>query len=199
VALSAEVNSGARIGSHQLDDAATAQRVNAMRAYDEALGLFGEVALLNDWRRQLALMVDDEHIAAPVAGLALRRLHDLSLWDETRIAAAFSRHIIGETPARAGAFVEAFLTGSAEVLIQDQALLFLIDEWLCGLDGDTFVESLPLLRRALSGFDAVSRRRVMERIAGGRREQVAAEVAVGDNPAFERALPLLRQILGMDT
>lgn len=198
VALSAEINAGTRIGSHQLDDAATAARVNAMRAYDEALGLFGDTNLLEDWRRQLALMVDDEHIVASVAGLSLRRLHDLSLWDETRIAAAFSRHIVGETPARAGAFVEAFLTGSAEVLIQDQALLFLIDEWLCGLDADIFVESLPLLRRALSGFDAVSRRRVMERIAGGRREHVVTELPAGDNPAFERALPLLKQILGMN-
>jgi hypothetical protein len=198
VALSVEINAGVRIGSHQLDDSATAARVTAMRAYDEALGLFGDAALLEAWRRQLTIMVDDESVVAPVAGVSLRRLHDLGLWDEATVAAAFSRHIIGETPARAGAFVEAFLAGSAEVLIQDQALLFLIDEWLCGLDDETFIESLPLLRRALSGFDAVGRMRMMERIAGGRREHVVADIAPGDNPAFERALPLLRQILGMD-
>jgi len=198
VALSAEINAGVRIGSHQLDDSATAARVAAMRAYDEALGLFGDADLLKDWRRQLAIMIDDENVVAAVAGVSLRRLHDLALWDEAVVAAAFSRHIVGETPARAGAYVEAFLTGSAEVLIQDQALLFLIDEWLCALDDEVFVESLPLLRRALSGFDTVGRKRMMERIAGGRREPVAVEAVVEDNPAFERALPLLRQILGMD-
>jgi hypothetical protein len=127
----------------------------------------------------------------------LRRLHDLGLWNEQQVSAAFSRQIVGETPARAGSFVEAFIAGSAEVLIQDQALLFLIDEWLCGLDEEMFVESLPLLRRALTGFDASGRKRIMQRIAGGRKEASAVPVETEDNPAFERALPLLKRILGM--
>ncbi|PCK86914.1 hypothetical protein CPT32_10900 [Rhizobium sophoriradicis] len=197
-ALSVEVNAGVRIGSRQLDDDAASQRIIAMRAYDEALGLFGDPALLAEWRRQLALLVDDEQAAAPVVGFSLRRLHDLSLWDEPRLSAAFSRQIVGESPTRAGAFIEAFISGSAEVLIQDQTLLFLIDEWLCGLDEEVFVESLPLFRRALTGFDAVGRKRIMERIAGGRKERSAAPDVIEDNPAFERALPLLKTILGMD-
>ncbi|MBW6425633.1 hypothetical protein KX729_29975 [Rhizobium sp. XQZ8] len=196
-ALSAEVNDGVNIGSRQLDDDATAKRMSAMRAYDEALGLFSDTALLEEWRRQLALLVDDEQAVAPVVGFSLRRLHDLGLWDESHISAAFSRQIVGETPARAGSFVEAFIAGSAEVLIQDQTLLFLIDEWLCALDEEVFVESLPLLRRALTGFDAIGRKRIMERIAGGRREVAAAQIETVDNPAFECALPLLKQILGM--
>lgn len=198
-ALSAEVNAGIRIGSRQLDEDATSKRMTAMRAYDEALGLFADVALLDEWRRQLALIVNDEQVVAPVVGFSLRRLHDLGLWDETQIAAAFSRKIIGETATRAGAFVEAFIAGAAEVLIQDQALLFLIDEWLCGLDEEVFVESLPLLRRALSGFDLIGRKRIMERIAGGRKERSVAMETAEHNPVFERALPLLKQILGMDT
>ncbi|WP_267553996.1 DUF5682 family protein [Rhizobium rhizogenes] len=198
-ALGAEVNAGIRIGSRQLDDDATSKRMMAMRAYDEALGLFADVALLEEWRRQLALIVDDDQVVTPVVGFSLRRLHDLGLWDETQIAAAFSRKIIGETAAKAGAFVEAFIAGAAEVLIQDQALLFLIDEWLCGLDEEVFVESLPLLRRALSGFDLIGRKRIMERIAGGRTERSVAMETTEHNPVFERALPLLKQILGMDT
>ena len=198
VAMASEVNAGARSGSHQLDDQAAAARVAAMRAYDEALGLFGDEALRDEWTRQLALMVDDDQVAAAVAGLALRRLHDGRTWDEAATAAAFSRHILGETPARAGAFVESFLAGAAEVLIQDAMLLSLLDEWLCALDEDSFVESLPLLRRALSGFDSGGRRRLIARLRGGRQTVSHAAEADDDNPAFERALPLLKQILGMD-
>lgn len=197
-ALSAEVNAGIRIGSRQLYGEAMAKRMTAMRAYDEALGLFGDAALLEEWRRQLALLVDDKQTVAPVIGFSLRRLHDLGLWDGTQIASAFSRNIVGETPARAGSFLEAFISESAEVLIQDQTLLFLIDEWLCGLNEETFVESLPLLRRALSSFDAVGRKRIMERITGGRKEVSAMPVETVDNPEFECALPLLKQILGMN-
>jgi len=56
---------------------------------------------------------------------------------------------------------------------------------------------LPLLRRAMSGFDASGRKRIMERIAGGRRETLPAKAETSDNSAFERALPLLKHILGM--
>lgn len=196
-ALSVEVNAGMRIGSRQLDDDATSARLKAMRAYDEALGLFGDPALLDEWRRQLALLVDDEQAVAPIVGFSLRRLHDLGIWDEQQVAEAFSRQILGETPARAGTFVEAFIAGSAEILIQDQGLLFLIDEWLCDLDDDVFVESLPLFRRAFSGFDSAGRKRIMERVAGGRKEVAAAVFDTAENPAFDRAVPLLKQILGM--
>ncbi len=197
-ALAAEINAGARSGSHQLDDAAAAAWVAAMRAYDEALGLFSDAALSKGWTWQLALMVDDDQVAAAVAGLALRRLHDSHAWDEDKVAAAFSRHVTGETPARAGAFVESFLAGSADVLIQDAALLFLLDAWLCELDEDSFVESLPLLRRTLSGFDAGGRRRLMDRLRGGRQAVVTHEDENEDNPVFDRALPLLKHILGLD-
>ena len=196
-AISVEVNAGVRIGSRQLDEDATSKRMSAMRAFDEALGLFSDAALLAEWRRQLALLVDDEQAVAPAVGFSLRRLHDLGIWDRQRVSAAFSRQIVGEAPARAGPFIEAFIAGSAEVLIQDQTLLLLIDEWLCGLDEAVFVESLPLLRRAMSGFDASGRKRIMERIAGGRRETLPAKAETSDNSAFERALPLLKHILGM--
>ncbi|MBB2673902.1 UNVERIFIED_ORG: hypothetical protein GGE44_003471 [Rhizobium esperanzae] len=38
----------------------------------------------------------------------------------------------------------------------------------------------------------------MERIAGGKTERSAAPDLIEDNPAFERALPLLKTILGID-
>ena len=41
-ALSVEVNAGVRLASHNLDDDAASARVSAMRAYDEALHLFGD-------------------------------------------------------------------------------------------------------------------------------------------------------------
>ena len=51
-ALAVEVNAGVRHASHQLDDDAARARLAAMRAYDEALGLFGDDALTETWRRQ---------------------------------------------------------------------------------------------------------------------------------------------------
>ncbi|MBY3432893.1 hypothetical protein HFN89_01715 [Rhizobium laguerreae] len=198
-ALGHEINAGVRTGSHQLDDEAARKRVEAMRGYDDVLVPFGDDGLVEGWHRQLGLIVDDEQAVAQVKGLSLRRLHDRSAWAEEQVAAAFSRHIVGEAAVRAGAFVENFISGSAEILIQDQSLLALVDEWLCGLDEPTFIESLPLLRRALSSFDEPGRRRLMQRVAAGRQiaNQVTSQTSGDENTAFDRALPLLHAILGI--
>ncbi len=143
-------------------------------------------------------MVNDDQVSPAIAGLSLRRLHDARVWPDQDVAAAFSRHVVGEAPVRAGAFVENFLGGAGEVLIQDQALLGMVDDWLCDLDEETFVDSLPLLRRAFGGFDGVGRTRLMQRVLRGRQEAGVVGAEEGeDNPAFDRALPLLRQILGI--
>lgn len=198
-ALSVEVNAGVRLASHSLDDDAAAARVQAMRAYDEALRLFADMTLLEQWQNHLAAMVDDPQVAAAIAGLSLRRLHEFSTWSEENVTAAFSRHTIGETPQRAGSFLENFLSGGSEVLLQDEQLLNLIDAWLCGLQEDHFIESLPLLRRSFSDFDMVARRRVLERVAHGPREAGTASGKRDDaEEAFAQALPLLCIILGIE-
>jgi hypothetical protein len=198
-ALSVEVNAGVRLASHNLDEDAAAARVGAMRAFDEVLHLIGDESLIDSWYQQLAAMVNDEQVAAQVAGLSLRRLHDLRTWDLQRVSSAFSFHTHGGTPQRAGAFLENFLRSGSEVLLQDQPLLQLLDEWLCGLNESDFVESLPLLRRSFSNFDMVARRRLMERLGRGPHASAvpARESQSGSTHGFENALPLLYQILGI--
>jgi hypothetical protein len=195
--LSVEVNAGARVGSHGLDEETTQKRIKAMLAYDQALGLFGDETLTAAWRAELARMVEDEQCAGGVAGLSLRLLHDAMAWELSAVATAFSRQMSGAEPRRAGAFLEGFLSGGSEVILQDQPLLQLIDEWMCGLKEEDFIESLPLLRRSLSAFDAVGRRRLMERLKEQKVEFAAHTAGVEENPAFAKALPLLYQILGI--
>ena len=199
-AMAVEINAGIRIASHQLEDEQASERVDVMRDYDEILGPFGDDGLSHEWHRQLELIVEDGNVASPVAGLSLRRLHDQKVWEEERVAAAFSRHIVGEEPKRAGSFLEAFLKGAAEILVQDAALLFIVDEWMSELDEETFIETLPLMRRAFSEFESSGRRRVLERVSAGRREAAGSVVFADDaalDESFEIALPLLKTILGI--
>jgi hypothetical protein len=199
-ALAVEVNAGVRHASHHLDDDAARARLAAMRTYDEALVLFGDDALMETWRRQLALMMDDDQVTPPVAGLCLRRLHDLHIWDEATVAAAFSRHTVGRPPLLAGGFLESFLSGGAEIILQDRPLLHLIDTWLCELGEEEFTEALPLLRRSFSSFDGHARKRLLDEIGKGMRETASLKAMEGDaeSPAFGQALPLLLRILGME-
>lgn len=198
--LSIEITAGIRIGSRSLDETTASARVEAMEAFDEAMTLFSEPALSSSWNEELARLVDDDQVVAPVAGLSLRRLHNRSVWPEDAIAAAFGRHTVYQGPQHAGAFLEAFLRGGSEVILQDPALLHLVDTWLCDLSDEDFLSALPLLRRSLSGFDSTARRRLLDTLKQGQRQSAATALPdlQKDNPAFTAALPLLYKILGLD-
>jgi len=198
LSISVEINAGVRISSRGLDDETAAARIAAMEAYDEALRLFGDDALTSSWRSEMGNMVEDDQVTPSVAGLSLRRLHDVNAWEADKVAAEFSRHTGSRLPKESGAFLEGFLRGGSEVLLQDESLLQLLDAWLCELSETDFTDSLPLLRRSMSSFDTVARRRVLEKIQRGRQQSTSSShVAAESNPAFEAALPLLYKILGL--
>jgi hypothetical protein len=199
LSISVEINAGVRIGSRGLNEETTAARIAAMEAYDEALRLFGDDGLTSSWRNELGKVVDDDQVTSSIAGLSLRRLHDVVAWEPEKVAAEFSRHTSSRQPKESGAFLEGFLRGGSEVLLQDEPLLQLLDAWLCELSETDFTDSLPLLRRSMSSFDTVARRRVLEKVQRGRRQgtSAASPLAPESNPAFEAALPLLYKILGL--
>jgi len=199
LSIGVEVNAGVRIGSHGLDEDTTAARIAAMEAYDEALRLFGDDALTSSWRDELGRIVEDDQAGSAIAGLSLRGLHDVHAWKMPRVATEFARHTGSREPKESGAFLEGFLRGGSEVLLQDEPLLELLDAWICELSETDFTDSLPLLRRSMSSFDAMARRRLLDKLQRGRQQGTSAvpHLADGSNPAFEAALPLLYQILGL--
>jgi hypothetical protein len=199
LSISVEINAGVRMGSRGLDEETAAARIAAMEAYDEALRLFADDALTSSWQNELCKIVDDDKVTPSIAGLSLRRLHDVRAWDAPRVATEFARHTGSRQPRESGAFLEGFLHGGSEVLLQDEPLLRLLDAWLCDLSDADFTDSLPLLRRSMSTFDTVARRRLLEKIKRGRQHSssAAAHVANESNPAFDAALPLLYKILGL--
>lgn len=199
LSISVEINAGVRMSSRGLDEDTTAARISAMENYDEALRLFGDNALISSWREELGKIVDDDQVTPPIAGLGLRRLHDVRAWEIERVAAEFARHTGSRQPKESGAFLEGFLRGGSEVLLQDEPLLQLLDAWLCELGETDFTDSLPLLRRRMSSFDTVARRRLLEKVQRGRQQSTSAtsHSAADSNPAFEAALPLLYKILGL--
>lgn len=200
-ALAAETNAGAQFAARQIEPAEAAALRHAIAAYDAALTLFGDAHLQTMWQRELALVAADAQAAPAVAGLALRLLHDRQAWDVAQVAAAFARALTPPAaPAAAGAFVESFLAGGAEVLVQDRPLLAALDGWLAGLDEPDFIELLPMLRRGFADFAPGGRQRILALAGSGKVAEAAAaaEIEAAPGEAFERALPLLRTILGIE-
>jgi hypothetical protein len=72
---------------------------------------------------------------------------------------------------------------------------------LLSVPEDTFIELLPVMRRAVGAFDTMERRSLLEKVRSGIRDVDTATTAMKTMempPAFEKALPLLKTILGLE-
>jgi hypothetical protein len=148
------------------------------------------------WLVTLRGICDRQDLHGLIEGRLTRILLDAGDLDDVgdRMSRAMSR---GQTPVKAAAWVEGFLSGGGLLLVHDPRLLALVDEWLTGLGGDQFIEVLPLLRRTFGGFAVPERRAVGERVRSGGRHAEAAEAELDERRAAAAARTVLA-ILGRE-
>ena len=90
-------------------------------------------------------------------------------------------------PAQAAAWVEGFLRGSGLLLLHDDALWSVLDDWVAALPPRRFTAVLPLLRRTFSAFAAAERRQIGERVKRGGAEWPPPRPAAAQDFDAERA------------
>jgi Family of unknown function (DUF5682) len=197
-ALAVEVNAGISLACRNLDDAAAEATRRAMSGFDGAMTLLDDAHLSAEWTARLAALIDDPAVVPLIAGLALRLLYDRGSLSQEAVAIAFARSLSATVPPKAvGQWLEGFLGSSAEVILQDRTLRDMVDAWLGEPKEEDFVELLPMLRRAFSSFGMMERRRLLAEVGKGRAAAPATAAVGVASPAFEQALPLLLQILGI--
>jgi hypothetical protein len=197
-ALTVRVCAGLPVAVTSLsDDAAAALRAQ-LDAMHRALALHSQTgsgpATRELWIRTLIQLAARRDLHGLVAGRIVRLLVDAGALarDEAarRMAARLS---IGVTPADKAAWAEGFLSGSGLLLVHDPQLLAVLDGWVATLDGQEFLDVLPLLRRAFGDFSPSERSNIadnVKRLASG-----APVRRVADEPVdAERAAGALRTV-----
>lgn len=200
--LVARICVGLSAACASLDDEAAGEMLTLIDSAERALTLLRNDDHLGQWRGALLQLMDLSGLHGMVAGRATRLLHDSGAIDAEEMARRLGQALsLANEPAEAAAWIEGLLGGSGLILIHDGELWRLVDEWLSGLNGDHFMEILPLLRRTFSAFPPPERRQMGERVKRGGAPPMAA--AVGDDAAFDyetadAVLPVLAQMLGLD-
>lgn len=172
-------------------DAALAMRGH-VDAVHQAVGLLGELASSTGsvsgaageasaaggaqevrvrWYSVLRKLARREGVAGVVRGRCVRLLLDggeLGDEDVARLMGlALSR---GSAPAEGAAWIEGFVggaSGGGMLLVHDERLLGLVDDWLSGVSDDAFTDVLPLLRRTFSAYEPGVRRTLGELVRRG--------------------------------
>jgi hypothetical protein len=147
-----------------LDDAAAASMRDRIDAVHAAVALLDQRDATSRWYGVLSVLSTRDDLHGLLAGRINRLLLDAGLLD---VADAGRRMAIvltvGVPVGRAAAWIEGFLTGDGLLLVHDERLLRLVDDWLTSIPPDAFVEVLPLLRRTFSEYPPPQRRQIGER------------------------------------
>jgi hypothetical protein len=171
-----------------------------VRHTDEAVTLLEMPGERGTWRGVLLRVADLPGVHGLVSGTCCRILFDAGELQAAEVARRMQLALSpGAGPAQGALWLEGLLQGSGLILLHDDALWRLVDEWATALKAETFVATLPLLARTFSSFPAAERRQMGERVRSG---TLAAATNTGQNADFdqaaaEAALPLLAQLLGI--
>ncbi|WP_051537369.1 DUF5682 family protein [Asaia prunellae] len=202
--LCVEICTGFVMATTDIDPQGARPISTTMAAFDHALTLFGETHLTGLWNQTLAEATRNDRVAPLIGGLALRLLHERQILPVEQVVTCFSRATLPPSRAvSAGQYIDGFLSGGAEIIAQDRALLDALDHWIGVLDEADFMEILPMLRRCFSAFALSSRKRLLTSLEqtpdtepaqrhseqGSRQDVLPAEFT-------DLALPLLHRILG---
>ncbi|WP_067479540.1 DUF5682 family protein [Nocardia amamiensis] len=151
-----------------------------------------------EWLAALHRVADRDDVHGALVGRAVRLLADAGRIDEAesarRLSAALS---VGNPAAAKAAWIDGFLGGRGLLLVHDRELLRLIDDWLRGLGEDTFVETLPLLRRTFGAFESGERRAIGQAVRDGGSVAVSSAAAGLDLDRAAIAIRTAAEILGV--
>lgn len=184
----------AAVGS--LSDEAARKLRERLDGVHRAVGLLDDDALRELWLGTLGSVAGRGELHGLLAGRLARILLDAGRLDAAEVRRRLGLALtVGVPPARGAAWVEGFLAGGGLLLVHDEALLELLDEWITDIPAESFGDVLPLLRRTFGEFAPPERRAIGERVAG-RGPGGGEEQAELDHERAGRVLPTLSVLLG---
>lgn len=184
-----------------LNAESSAELAAPLRAAHEAIRLSGREELALMWRQALRrLLAEESGVHAVLRGLAARLLFDDEALSLDEVASLMSLALSpASEPEESAGWLSSFLGESAMVLLHDDMLWSLVDQWLTTLPAERFKSVLPMLRRTFTEFSAPERRQLAERArrAPGSAAASAAQSFDRDEARAALPLPFLRKILGL--
>jgi hypothetical protein len=201
--LVARICIGLPLACASLNDEAAAAMYERISLVHSAISLLQNAEHTASWHATLQGLAGKSSLHGLVAGRCCRILLDAGALPASETARRMSLALSAASePAQAAAWVEGFLKGSGILLLHDERLWQVLDDWVTSLSGEIFTQLLPLLRRTFSTFTAPERRQMGERVksqrvGAGSRGIDTVSPANFDVTRAERVLPVVARLLGL--
>lgn len=183
-----------------LNDEAAEAMFGRLNRLQSALVLLQNEEYLRAWRKVLVTLANQAGLHGMLAGRTCAILLDQKEFGveecSRRLGLALST---ANEPSQAAAWVEGLLKDSSALLIHEESLWKVINDWVTTLPCDTFTQLLPLLRRTFSTFTVPERRMIGERAKQGTVSWISQGTVLTDFDVqrAEAMLPLIANILGL--
>jgi hypothetical protein len=183
-----------------VDDESAQKITEHIYQLNESIALLNQPEQKEEWNKTLLLICDNKNTAPLISGYSTRLLSDGKVIEtdelNNRFHFALSR---SGNPSIAASWVEGFLKGSGTILILDDRLWSLVNDWVTSLSEEDFIALLPLMRRTFSQFTHAERRKIGEKAKKGGTvavQTISSEDSI-DHERAQRALPVVMQLLGL--
>lgn len=203
-AMIARILAGGLLACIHIDEDAASSLLDKLAATDYALSILNKEELNGLWRDFIAQVRTAAHVHPLLSGYATRLLNDKGEITTEEMENTLSYHSsAGNAPSDIAHWLEGFLRSSGTILLLDDRLWNLVNNWVCAQEGEAFVETLPILRRTFSEFTPAERRKLGEKARN--MGSSASRLATGtenirlNREEAKRVIPVIRQLLGLET
>lgn len=185
-----------------LNDEAAEEMYDRLVQVHSALLTLQDSDLLSAWNGVLNQLLDQVNLHGLIAGRCCRLLFDQKLLEgkevERRMGLAIAPAV---EPVQSMAWIDGFLRGSGLILLHNEELWHILNDWVRSVKTEVFPQLLPLLRRTFSTFAAPERSQIgalARRDAGGSATRSSITSTTLDEDRARKVLPLVAQILGLE-
>jgi len=180
-----------------IEPAVAATMIPLFRKIHESVNLLEVGDLKANWQQSIRQVANNKQSARLLAGYAGRLLVDYRLLQgaelEQHFYAAMSASV---APNDAAEWLEGFLEGSGTVLLFEEGLWALLNEWISALDAELFIELLPLLRRTFAKFNPVEKKKLAEKLHSGSSARRQQSNSIFNEENAIAGLPVILQLFG---
>lgn len=179
-----------------VDEDAAEHLLELFRKMTDAVNLLQESSLTGQWLQTLKVIAGSTSTSPIIAGYATRLLSDFKQLPGDELVKRFYQSMsIALPPAVAAAWLEGFLKGSGTILLLDNELWSVVNNWLEQLPETVFMQVLPLLRRTFAHFSQPERRKLGEKAKHGGSGIRAKTITTGlDTKRAAQGIPVVMKL-----
>jgi len=184
-------------GCTGIDDEQAAELAAKIKDVNQAIRMLEKHELTADWSATLETIFHSDRTAPFIQGYSCKALYDSRLLDMNSTFNAFSKALsTNNEPSASASWLEGFLTDAATVLILDDVIWAVVNNWLQSLDDETFLQVVPLLRRTFANFSNVEKRKIAGRAKQAKSGTLTPQTIDIDAERAAKVLPVLELLMG---